>query len=354
MSHPLIFFSYSRHDGVEFTLKLAHDLYHRGINTWIDQENIPDGSEWVVEIEDALTNAAFVLYVVTENANNSSNVRNEIIYALEENKKLIPLKINDCKIPLFIRTYQYVDFSKDYEAGLNRLLATLDLNIETEHKSNKRRKVTAAGNDATEKENKNVKAPPHSSLRKTKLNHPQSLEEKKSIRASSVNVQKRYDSRRSIYNAFKDPLWWILAALLVCFSVACTYFGSTLFNYSFQELKGAAFQYHLSWTFIIVLGSCWGLAYAIKAQKNAPNRKFLFLGIGMPFFNIFLPDSLSDIIRGLFSALFINTLYTMLLSLGIAFSLNALLGVSYSIVFLISFIGINIFSLFKFIVEDFA
>jgi hypothetical protein len=323
---PLIFFSYSRHDGADFAVRLSHDLIKHGANTWIDKENIPVGSEWVVEIEDAVTNAEYVLYVVTEDANKSPNVRNEIIYAIEENKKLIPLKINECKTPLFIRTYQYIDFSKDYEAGLERLLLTLNINTGiTEEKNN-------GGLQEISR--------PQASLAINKKD-------------DSI-FGKRYDSQNAaIYNAFTDPFWWIFLLLASGLSITCTFLGSSLFNYLFDEFNDIPLQYPFSWKLIIATGICWGLAYALKGKKNAPRRKYLFLGVTMPFFNIFLPEKYIDIVKGLFSGLFISTLYTMLFSMGIAFLLKKSFDNDYAPTFLICFITINIISLYTFLIEDF-
>lgn len=326
MPKPLVFFSYSRHDGAAFATRLAYDLHAHGANTWIDKENIPDGSEWVVEIEDAVTHAEYVLYVVTEDANKSLNVRNEIIYAIEENKKLIPLKINECKTPLFIRTYQYIDFSKDYEAGLNHLLLTLNLEAS----------VAKKREDNITKEFAGANIP----------------DADKAVPTSIFG--KRYDSQNTIvYHAFRDPVWWAFLILTTGLSIGCTFLGSMLFNYLFDEFNNIPLQYSFSWNLIIATGCCWGLAYALKGKKNAPRRKYLFLGITMPFFNIFLPEKYSDIIKGLFSGLFISTLYIMLLSMSIAFLSQKSFDLSYTSAFLVCFIAINIISLYTFLIEDF-
>jgi hypothetical protein len=280
----------------------------------------------VVEIEDAVTNAEYILYVVTEDANKSPNVRNEIIYAIEENKKLIPLKINECKTPLFIRTYQYIDFSKDYEDGLERLLVTMNL-------------------DAGIIEKKET-------IEEIKItNSPVPVADKN--KADSV-LGKRYDSQNpAVYNAFADPFWWTFLLIATGLATICTYMGSMLFNYLFDEFNDIPLQYPFSWMLIIATGCCWGLAYSIKGKKNAPLRKYLFLGITLPFFNIFIPEKFTDIIKGLFSSLFISTLYIMLFSMSIAFLLKKSFDIDYGTTFLICFIAINIISLYAFLIGDF-
>jgi TIR domain-containing protein len=55
----------------------------------------------------------------------STNVRNEIAFALEEKKIIIPVLYQDCAIPLQLRRIQHTDFRTDYARGLKILLKTL-------------------------------------------------------------------------------------------------------------------------------------------------------------------------------------------------------------------------------------
>ncbi|MEO8567770.1 MAG: toll/interleukin-1 receptor domain-containing protein [Ginsengibacter sp.] len=113
-----IFFSYSRIDASEFVLKLALDLKKKGFNVWLDQEDIRAGAEWDMEIQKALENCDCLLFVETENSVNSNNVLDEVYYALEERKKVIPLILRDSKTPFRLQRLQHIDFTKDYISGL--------------------------------------------------------------------------------------------------------------------------------------------------------------------------------------------------------------------------------------------
>jgi hypothetical protein len=120
-----IFFSYARADG-EFALKLATGLRNAGMYIWIDQLDIHPGKVWDLEIEKALENAQYILCIFSDNSTKSNNVLNEVYYALDENKEVIPVIISQCSIPFRLRRLQYVDFTKDYETAFNNLLSTLD------------------------------------------------------------------------------------------------------------------------------------------------------------------------------------------------------------------------------------
>ncbi len=99
MGEPRVFFSYSRTDGETFALKLAEDLQRAGVNIWIDQLNISPGKRWDEEIANALKAANSVLFIATEKSTTSNNVLDEVSYALEENKRVIPIKATNCQVP---------------------------------------------------------------------------------------------------------------------------------------------------------------------------------------------------------------------------------------------------------------
>ena len=119
-----IFFSYSRTDAA-FAVKLALDLKKAGFDVWIDQEDIRAGSEWDLQIEKALTTCDCLLFIQSERSVSSTNVLDEVYYALEENKKVIPVIISNCKPPFRINRLQHVSFIEDYENGLAELKSNL-------------------------------------------------------------------------------------------------------------------------------------------------------------------------------------------------------------------------------------
>jgi TPR repeat protein len=121
---PTAFFSYSRADSV-FALRLAEDLKVAGANVWIDQIDIQPGQEWDSAIEAAVTQAPQMLLILSPASVKSRNVRNEISFALEENKTILPVLYQDCIVPLQLHRIQHIDFRADYRSGLNTLLSSL-------------------------------------------------------------------------------------------------------------------------------------------------------------------------------------------------------------------------------------
>ncbi len=124
MDKSTIFFSYSRPDS-DFALKLAQDLRDKGVQLWIDQLDIKGGSRWDSSVETALNSATSILVILTPTSVNSNNVMDEVSFALENNKPVVPIFLIQCVIPFRLRRLQYVDFTKNYQKGFNQLLESL-------------------------------------------------------------------------------------------------------------------------------------------------------------------------------------------------------------------------------------
>ncbi len=121
---PPAFVSYSRNDS-EFALRLVADLRSEGVKVWLDQLDIPAGVRWDGEIENALDACKQVLVILSGSSVASQNVLDEINFALDEGKAIIPLLKEQCRVPWRLRRLQHVDFSADYGAGLKYLLTAL-------------------------------------------------------------------------------------------------------------------------------------------------------------------------------------------------------------------------------------
>ena len=118
------FFSYSRDDS-SFVVRLARDLKAAGANVWLDQLDIIPGQRWDRAVEDALKNCPRLIVILSPTSVESTNVMNEVSFALEEQKTVIPVIYRDCVIPFRLRRLQYVDFKQVYAQGLEELLRVL-------------------------------------------------------------------------------------------------------------------------------------------------------------------------------------------------------------------------------------
>src|SRR5262245_42586890 len=105
MATEKVFVSYSRDDHVA-VLKLVEDLRSAGVDVWLDQTDIASGRRWDETIEQALSSCNQLIAVLSEASVASQNVMDEVSYAIDEGKTVIPVIIRPCKIPLRLRRLQ--------------------------------------------------------------------------------------------------------------------------------------------------------------------------------------------------------------------------------------------------------
>jgi len=114
------FISYSRQDN-QFALELARELKSAGYLVWLDQLDIPAGARWDDEVERALHDCEIFLIILTPASVASENVKDEIGYAIDSGKRILPVLLEESVIPLRLRRFQYVDFTKmEFSEGIKR------------------------------------------------------------------------------------------------------------------------------------------------------------------------------------------------------------------------------------------
>jgi TPR repeat protein len=118
------FVSYSREDS-EFAARLVKDLTAAGVAVWLDQVNITGGERWDRAIEVALAGCGRILVILSPAAVGSENVMDEISFAIEERKEIVPVLYQECAVPFRLRRFHHIDFRSDYQSGLQKLLSTL-------------------------------------------------------------------------------------------------------------------------------------------------------------------------------------------------------------------------------------
>lgn len=145
------FISYSRINQ-QFAIKLACELKSAGFSVWLDQFDIPTGARWDDEIEKALHECEIFLFIMTPASVESENAKDEVGYAIDHGKSILPVLLEECDIPLRLRRLQYVDFTqKSFNEGIKsakELLARFVNDLE----SSKRVKKRAGGGLASHSE----------------------------------------------------------------------------------------------------------------------------------------------------------------------------------------------------------
>ncbi|TMI66318.1 MAG: toll/interleukin-1 receptor domain-containing protein [Bacteroidetes bacterium] len=123
-----VFVSYSRADSA-FVKKLTADLKTLGVDIWLDQLDIPLGSLWDIEIETALNECNCVLFVASQASVQSKNALDEVYAALEENKRVVPIRIDNCNLPFRLKRLQHYDVTDSYDEVLQTVSNTLMLKV---------------------------------------------------------------------------------------------------------------------------------------------------------------------------------------------------------------------------------
>ncbi len=121
------FFSYSRKDS-EFVIKLANDLKKEGASVWLDQIDIAPGKRWDDAIQNALNEAKGLLVALSTFSIKSENVMDEVSYAINQGKQIVPLILENCEVPFRLARFQHIDFTSNYEVALRQLQTIINAN----------------------------------------------------------------------------------------------------------------------------------------------------------------------------------------------------------------------------------
>jgi TolB protein len=125
---PHFFVSYSREDA-NLQRRIIAGLRGRGINVWVDVENlIPGSPAWEREIERSIRSASGVIVLLSPDSNNSEWVRREISFAEQNEKRIFPVLVSgneDDSIPLRLSNHQRVDLRRHFQHGLDELANAL-------------------------------------------------------------------------------------------------------------------------------------------------------------------------------------------------------------------------------------
>ena len=124
------FISYGHADASEHALRLRADLAARGVEpVWLDAEMIDAGELWTSAIEEGIRAADVLLAILSPHALRADSIcHDEVALAVAEHKRVVPVRASadpGLRPSLLLVRRNWVDFSGDYPAALERLLRAI-------------------------------------------------------------------------------------------------------------------------------------------------------------------------------------------------------------------------------------
>lgn len=131
MNHD-VFISYSSQD-MEAAQAICHVLEQNEIRCWMAPRNIPPGSDYGDVIEEAIRSCKAVVVLFSETAAASQWVKGELNIAFEEQKTIIPFRLDNTPLKgqnrVMLNKTHWIDAYPDYKTKFNDLVAAVALSI---------------------------------------------------------------------------------------------------------------------------------------------------------------------------------------------------------------------------------
>jgi hypothetical protein len=121
-----VFISYS-HENKEFVDQLAMQLVQQNVHIWLDRWELSLGDSIIDKVQDAADGASALLVILSNASVASEWCKRELsaglLRELEEKRVVVmPVLLEDCKVPLFARGKLYADFRSNFDDGLKTVI----------------------------------------------------------------------------------------------------------------------------------------------------------------------------------------------------------------------------------------
>lgn len=131
MNHD-VFISYSNQD-TEAAQAICHVLEQNGIRCWMAPRNIPPGSDYGDVIDEAIKVCKTVVVVFSETASESQWVKGELNIAFEEQKTIIPFRLDQTPLKgqnrVMLNKTHWIDAYPDYKIKFHDLVSAVALSV---------------------------------------------------------------------------------------------------------------------------------------------------------------------------------------------------------------------------------
>jgi hypothetical protein len=124
-----IFISYS-HQDKDFVDRLAANLVRHKARVWVDRWELNVGDSIIDRIQEAIQESSALIIVISTSSMESEWCKKELssgfLRELEERRVVVlPLLLEDCEMPIFLRGKMYADFRSSFDEGLKKTLEAI-------------------------------------------------------------------------------------------------------------------------------------------------------------------------------------------------------------------------------------
>ncbi|MEZ4669271.1 MAG: toll/interleukin-1 receptor domain-containing protein [Anaerolineae bacterium] len=105
-----IFISYGRRDASDIAETLSNRLRALKYGVFRDKDSIVGSQQWRDALTRNILNSNLMVVLVTDASNDSDYVYQEIVAAEENEKPILPVRINGTKLPVYLRKWQAIEF----------------------------------------------------------------------------------------------------------------------------------------------------------------------------------------------------------------------------------------------------
>ena len=118
------FLSYARADQ-EVALRFARDLISVGFSVWVDQFDIRPSQHWDRAVETAVRGCEAMIVILSPASAASPNVADEVTVAIDGGKRIVPILVQPCSLPLRMSRMQFIDATAGYARALEHCVRAL-------------------------------------------------------------------------------------------------------------------------------------------------------------------------------------------------------------------------------------
>src|SRR5215470_7480276 len=120
-----VFLTYSSADK-DKAERIFQELEHRDIKVWLDAYELSFGDSLIERMKNAISASDYIVVMLSRNSVRSYWMSHELGHYLSDFSRrditLLPVRVDDCEIPVSLSKYRFLDLRDDFEKGIEKLV----------------------------------------------------------------------------------------------------------------------------------------------------------------------------------------------------------------------------------------